>query len=54
MNELSLTPEGVRLREELTLFRKEYADLFAHKAIMVNDERETLALFYLYTVGQLT
>ena len=53
MNELSLTPEGVRLREELTLLRKEYADLYAQKEIMVNDERETLYVFYLNTVGQL-
>ena len=50
---LSLTPDGVEKRKQLSLLRKEYADLYTHKEFMMTDERNSLYIIYLNTLGHL-
>jgi hypothetical protein len=52
MNTPVLSPESVRKREQLTELRKEYASLYAEKDYLLSQERESLYVRYLNSVGQ--
>ncbi len=52
MNELTLSPERAILYEQLITLRKEYAAVYTQHDSMISQERDTIYIVYLNTIGK--